>query len=55
MTVRERPLRILNHQETRLWNKSIPRVLIQWEHHTSREATWELESEVKEKYPELFV
>ena len=55
MTVRERPLCILNHQEIRLRNKSIPRVLVQWEHHTPREATWELESEVKEKYPELFV
>ena len=55
MTVRERPLCILNHQEIRLRNKSIPRVLVQWEHHTPREATWEIESEVKEKYPELFV
>ena len=54
LTVRERPIRILDHQETRLRNKSIARVLVQWEHHTPREATWELESEMKEKYPELF-
>ena len=54
LTVREKPLRILDHQETKLRNKTIARVLIQWEHHTPREATWELESEIKEKHPELF-
>ena len=54
LTVRERPVRILDYQETRLRNKSIKRILVQWEHLTPREATWELESEVKEKYPELF-
>ena len=54
LTVRERPLRILAHQDVKLRRRSIPRVLIQWEHHTPREATWELESDIKEKYPELF-
>ena len=54
LTVRERPLRILAHQDVKLRKRSIPRVLIQWEHHTPREATWELESDIKEKYPELF-
>ena len=29
-------------------------VKVQWSNHEEREATWELESELKEKYPNLF-
>ena len=54
LTYRERPLRILDRQDTQLRRRTIPRVLVQWEHHTPREATWELESEMRERYPELF-
>jgi transposase InsO family protein len=54
LSYRERPLRILDTQHVQLRSRSIPRVLVQWEHHTPREATWELETEMKEKYPELF-
>jgi transposase InsO family protein len=54
LSYRERPLRILDAQETQLRRRTIPRVLVQWEHHTPREATWELESEMRDRYPELF-
>ena len=55
LSYRERPLRILDAQETQLRRRTIPRVLVQWEYHTPREATWELESEIRDRYPELFV
>ena len=29
-------------------------VKVQWSNHEEREATWELESELKKKYPNLF-
>jgi hypothetical protein len=54
LSYRERPLRILDTQVTQLRRRSIPRVLVQWEHHSPREATWELESEMRESHPELF-
>ena len=33
----------------------LPLVKVQWKHHNEREAFWEMESEMQEKYPELFV
>ena len=54
LTYRERPLRILDRQDTQLRRRTIPRVLVQWEHHTPREATWELETKMREKYPGFF-
>ena len=50
----ERPDAILDRKIQQLRNKSIHLVKIQWRHHESEEATWELEEKMKEKYPELF-
>lgn len=32
----------------------IPYVKVQWTNHTAREATWDLEEEMKQKYPHIF-
>ena len=50
----EGPVRILEHGVKKLRNKEIPLVKIQWKHHDEGEASWELESEMREKDPELF-
>ena len=46
--------KILDHIEKQLRNKTIPIVKIQWKDHTVEEATWELESEIRGRYPALF-
>ena len=45
------PLRILDHREKVLRNKTIPLVKVMWKNHIAEEATWELESEMQKKYP----
>ena len=50
----ERPIHILGRETKKLRNKEIPLVKVQWKHHDEREASWEMESEIREKYPELF-
>ena len=54
MKYKERPREILDVQERVLRNKVIPLVKMLWEHHGVEEATWELEANVKKKYPKLF-
>ncbi|XP_073151871.1 uncharacterized protein [Henckelia pumila] len=54
MTYEERPDRILERQERRLRNKSIPMVRVRWLNHSEAKATWESESEIRSRYPELF-
>src|SRR5262249_16624031 len=50
----EHPIRILDRKTQELRTKSIPLVKVLWQHHSSEEATWELEAEVRKKYPGLF-
>jgi hypothetical protein len=50
----EKPMRILDKKEQRLRNRIITSVLVQWGHHSRKDATWELESMIREQYPELF-
>ena len=54
LTYEARPIRILDVQETQLRRRVIRRVLVQWQYHTPREATWEFEDEMRGRYPELF-
>ena len=42
-----REVRMFHHRETSM-------VKVLWERHSEEEATWELESEMYEKYPHLF-
>ena len=54
VTFREKPTKILDREIKRLRNKEIPLVKIQWSHHDEGDASWELETEMQEKFPELF-
>ena len=54
LTYVEEPIRILEKAEKKLRSKSIPYVKVLWKHHRVAEATWELETEMREKYPALF-
>ncbi len=54
LSYKERPVRIVDRKDQVLRHRVIPYVKVQWSHHTEREATWELEDEMKQKYPQLF-
>ncbi|KZV13777.1 hypothetical protein F511_45057 [Dorcoceras hygrometricum] len=47
-------MRILQRQERRLRNRTIPMIKVQWANHTEQEATWETETDMRNLYPELF-
>ncbi|XP_039113814.1 uncharacterized protein LOC120249388 [Dioscorea cayenensis subsp. rotundata] len=55
MTYEERPMKIVDFKEQALRRRTIPYVKVQWSNHSEREATWELESEMRERYPYLFI
>jgi hypothetical protein len=48
------PVRILETSERVLRRKTFKYVKVLWTDQTEQEATWELESEMRKKYPELF-
>ena len=48
------PVRVVDRSEKVLRGKSIPLVRVLWSQHDIQEETWELEAEMKSKYPELF-
>ena len=50
----EHPVKILDRKEKVLRTKVIKYVKVQWSGQEEREATWELEDTMKQKYPELF-
>ncbi|XP_071923157.1 uncharacterized protein [Coffea arabica] len=54
LTYEERPIQILDRKVKDLRNKQIPIVKVLWKHHEVEEATWELEKDMQEKYPDLF-
>jgi hypothetical protein len=48
-------VRILEFSERVLRKRSIKYVKVLWTNQSEREATWELEELMRQKYPELFV
>ncbi|XP_057465119.1 uncharacterized protein LOC130754864 [Actinidia eriantha] len=50
----EQPVRIMDSRVKQLRNKAIPLVKVWWENQTTAEATWEKESDMRQKYPHLF-
>ncbi|KAL0387779.1 UNVERIFIED_CONTAM: Transposon Tf2-11 polyprotein [Sesamum radiatum] len=54
LTYMEEPAEILDRSVRKLRNKEIPMVKVRWTHHSPREATWEVEEHMREKYPYLF-
>jgi hypothetical protein len=41
-------------KEQQLWSKTIPLVKVIWRNHGIEEASWEVEQEMKNRYPYLF-
>ncbi|KAL2226649.1 UNVERIFIED_CONTAM: Transposon Tf2-11 polyprotein [Sesamum indicum] len=54
LTYVEEPTEILDRNIRKLRNKEIPMVKVRWSHHSPREAIWEVEEHMKEKYLYLF-
>jgi hypothetical protein len=54
LTIDAQPVRVLEFSERVMRNRTIKYVKILWSNQTEREATWELESTMRNKYPELF-
>ena len=54
LSFEEKPMQILDFEEHNLRKRVVLMVKVQWQHHGIDEATWELESEMRGKYPNLF-
>ncbi|KAM6556474.1 hypothetical protein CsatB_003493 [Cannabis sativa] len=54
LSYNERPVKILDQKDRILRNKTITLVKVLWRNSVVEEATWELESDMREQYPELF-
>ena len=50
----EVPVKLLDHKVQELQTKNIPLVKVWWRNHEIEEASWELENEIRKKYPSLF-
>ena len=48
------PEHILDQRELLLQNHVIRKVKVQWKHLSLKEATWDMESNMQEAYPDLF-
>ena len=54
LTYEEVPVQIVDVMNKVLRHAVVKLVKVQWSNHGIREATWELEEEMREKYPQLF-
>jgi hypothetical protein len=54
LTYEELPVQILDRKEQQLRTKTIPLVKVLWRNHAVEEASWELESDMRNRYPHLF-
>ena len=54
LTMECRPVRILESSERVMRRRSIKYVKVLWTNQSEREATWELEEQMRKKYPDLF-
>jgi hypothetical protein len=54
LTFEARPMRILEEADRVMRRRTLKFVKVLWTNQTEREARWELESRMREKYPELF-
>lgn len=50
----EKSVQILDRKVQQLRTKTIPLVKVLWQNHEIEEASWELEQEIRSKYPYLF-
>ncbi|WMV34360.1 hypothetical protein MTR67_027745 [Solanum verrucosum] len=51
----EEPVEILDRDMHKLRTKEIKFVKVQWKHRPVEEATWKIERDMQDKYPQLFV
>jgi hypothetical protein len=54
LTYEEFPVQILDRKEQQLRTKTIPLVKVLWRNHGVEEASWELEQQMRDKYPHWF-
>jgi hypothetical protein len=54
LTMKTKPVKILDRDEKLLRNKRVPLVRVLWRSSQIEEETWERESEIKKKFPHLF-
>ncbi|KAM6577406.1 hypothetical protein CsatB_029243 [Cannabis sativa] len=54
LSYEEQPVQILDRKDKVLRNKTIFLIKVLWKNNKVEEATWELESEMRTQYPELF-
>uniref|UniRef100_A0A2N9HZT1 Tf2-1-like SH3-like domain-containing protein n=1 Tax=Fagus sylvatica TaxID=28930 RepID=A0A2N9HZT1_FAGSY len=54
LTYDEQPIKILDRKEQVLRRRTIRFVQVLWQNHGTKEATWELEEEMRTSYPHLF-
>ena len=54
LTYEEQPVQILDRKEQVLRTKKIPLVKVLWRNQNVKEATWEPEEAMRQKYPDLF-
>ena len=54
LTMECHPVRILDSSDRVMQNRTIKYVKVLWTNQSEREATWELEAQIREMYPELF-
>jgi hypothetical protein len=54
LSYQEQPVAIHDRKEKKLRNKSVNLVKVLWRNPRVEEYTWELESEMLDKYPHLF-
>ena len=50
-----RPIKILDWDEKELRNKKVPIIRVLWRSSQIEEETWEKESEMRQKFPDLFI
>ena len=55
LSYEERPVKLLDRKVKELRHKQISLVKVLWRNHRIEEATWEVEEEIRKKYPKLFI
>ena len=55
LSFEEKPVQVLDRKDKLLRTKTVPLVKVLWRNSKFEEATWELESDMRSRYPELFV
>ena len=54
LTFEERPVAIVDRRDQVLRSKTISLVKVRWQHHGINECTWEPESDIRDKYSDLY-